>query len=71
MTDERIQDLRDTIEDIIQEVVLLEAMTLRMEQHATRQPDLSSSAIHDTFRRVVCYLSQHAFDLQTLTSPET
>lgn len=59
-------ELYETINDIIQDVVLIEAMTLRMEQHSTAMADLPQELMAQTFARVLDYLSQHAFDLHML-----
>lgn len=56
----------ETINDIIQDVILIEAMTLRMEQHSTAMADLPQELMVQTFARVLDYLSQHAFDLHML-----
>lgn len=56
----------ETINDIIQDVILIEAMTLRMEQHSTAMADLPQELMAQTFARVLDYLSQHAFDLHIL-----
>lgn len=59
-------ELYETINDIIQDVILIEAMTLRMEQHSTAMADLPQELMAQTFARVLDYLSQHAFDLHML-----
>ena len=59
-------ELYETINDIIQDVILIEAMTLRMEQHSTAMADLPQELMAQTFARVLDYLSQHAFDLHIL-----
>ena len=56
----------ETINDIIQDVILIEAMTLRMEQHSTATADLPQEFMDQTFQRVLDYLSQHTFDLHIL-----
>lgn len=56
----------ETINDIIQDVILIEAMTLRMEQRSTAMADLPQEFMDQTFQRVLDYLSQHAFDLHIL-----
>ena len=63
----RNTELRETINDIIQDVILIEAMTLRMEQRSTAMADLPQELMEQTFSRVLDYLSQHAFDLHILT----
>ena len=63
----RETELRETINDIIQDVVLVEAMTLRMEQRSTAMADLPQELMEQTFGRVLDYLSQHALDLHILT----
>ena len=60
-------ELYATINDIIQDVILVEAMTLRMEQRSTAMADLPQELMEQTFSRVLDYLSQHAFDLHILT----
>ena len=59
-------ELYETINDIIQDVILVEAMTLRMEQRSTAMADLPQELIEQTFTRVLDYLSQHALDLYIL-----
>lgn len=59
-------ELYETINDIIQDVILIEAMTLRMEQRSTAIADLPREFMDQTFQRVLDYLSQHAFDLHIL-----
>lgn len=59
-------ELYETINDIIQDVILIEAITLRMEQHSTAMADLPQELMAQTFARVLNYLSQHAFDLHIL-----
>ena len=59
-------ELYETINDIIQDVILIEAMTLRMEQHSTAMADLPQELMAQTLARVLDYLSQHAFDLHIL-----
>ena len=63
----RETELRETINDIIQDVILVEAMTLRMEQRSTAMADLPRELVEQTFDRVLDYLSQHALDLHILT----
>lgn len=63
----RNTELRETINDIIQDVILIEAMTLRMEQRSTAMADLPQELMEQTFCRVLDYLSQHALDLHILT----
>ena len=60
-------ELQETINDIIQDVILVEAMTLRMEQRSTAMADLPRELVEQTFDRVLDYLSQHALDLHILT----
>ncbi len=60
-------ELYETINDIIEDVILVEAMTLRMEQRRTYMVNASPELMEQTFHRVMCYLSQHAADLQVLT----
>lgn len=59
-------ELYATINDIIQDVILVEAMTLRMEQRSTAMADLPQELMEQTFSRVLDYLSQHALDLHIL-----
>ena len=59
-------ELYETINDIIQDVILVEATTLRMEQCSTAMADLPQELIEQTFTRVLDYLSQHALDLYIL-----
>ena len=59
-------ELHATISDIIQDVILVEAMTLRMEQRSTAMADLPQELMEQTFSRVLDYLSQHALDLHIL-----
>ena len=59
-------ELQETINDIIQDVILVEAMTLRMEQRSTAMADLPQALMEQTFGRVLDYLSQHALDLHIL-----
>lgn len=59
-------ELHETINDIIQDVILVEAMTLRMVQRSTSTADLPQELMEQTFSRVLDYLSQHAFDLHVL-----
>ena len=63
----RETELYETIDDIIQDVILVEAMTLRMAQRSTAMADLPQELMEQTFARVLDYLSQHAFDLHILT----
>ena len=65
------EDLQETIEAIIQDVVLLEAMDLRMEHHNPRLSSVSPEVLDDTRQRVLDYLAQHTTDLYTLTKCET
>ncbi len=60
-------ELYETINDIIEDVILVEAMTLRMEQRRPYMVNASPELMEQTFHRVMCYLSQHAADLQVLT----
>lgn len=60
-------ELSETIIDIIEDVILVEAMALRMEQRRTYMVNASPELMEQTFHRVMCYLSQHAADLQVLT----
>ena len=60
-------ELYETINDIIEDVILIEAMTLRMKQRSTAMADLPQELMEQTFSRVLDYLSQHAFDLHILT----
>lgn len=62
----RETELRETINNIIQDIILVEAMTLRMEQRSTAMADLPQALMEQTFTRVLDYLSQHAFDLHIL-----
>lgn len=66
MNFDKTTELQETINDIIQDVILVEAMTLRMEQRSTAMADLPCELIEQTFSRVLDYLSQHAFDLHIL-----
>lgn len=61
------EDLQETIESIIQDVILLEAMDLRMEHQGARLSSVGQDVLTDTRRRVLDYLAQHAADLCTLT----
>ena len=61
------EDLQETIECIIQDVILLQAMDLRIEQQDTYLPSVSQDVLTDTRRRVLDYLAQHAADLCTLS----
>ena len=63
----REENLYETISDIIGDVILIEAMTLRMEQRRPYMVNASPELMEQTFHRVMCYLSQHAADLQVLT----
>ena len=60
-------ELCETINDIIEDVILVEAMTLRMEQRRPYMVNASPELMEQTVHRVMCYLSQHAADLQVLT----
>ena len=66
MNYDKITELNETINDIIQDVILVEAMTLRMEQRSTAMADLPQELMEQTFARVLDYLSQHALDLHIL-----
>lgn len=66
----RETELCQTINDIIQDVILVEAMTLRMEQRSAAMADLPQELMEQTFDRVLDYLSQHAFDLHILTKQQ-
>ena len=59
-------ELHATINDIIEDVILIEAMLLRMEQRSTAMADLPQELMEQTFSRVLDYLSQHALDLHIL-----
>jgi hypothetical protein len=60
------EELQNTINDIIEDVILLEAILLRMEHHSDTA-DFPREQLDAAFLRVTDYLSQHAFDLHTLT----
>ena len=60
-------ELCETISDIIEDVVLVEAMTLRMEHRDSYMVNASPELLEQTFHRILCYLSQHAADLRILT----
>ena len=62
-------ELQNTINDIIEDVILLEAMLLRMGQDS-KAADFPREQLDAAFLRVTDYLSQHAFDLHTLTRSE-
>lgn len=66
MNYDKITELNETVNDIIQDVILVEAMTLRMAQRSAARADLSPELMEQTFARVLDYLSQHAFDLYIL-----
>lgn len=66
MTFDKTTELHETINDIIQDVILVEAMLLRMEQRSVAMADLPTDLMEQTFSRVLDYLSQHAFDLHIL-----
>ena len=59
-------ELHATINDIIEDVILIEAMLLRMEQRSAAMADLPQELMEQTFSRVLDYLSQHALDLHIL-----
>ena len=63
-------ELCETINDIIEDVILVEAMTLRMEHRHAYMVNASPELLEQTFHRVLCYLSQHAADLHVLTRNE-
>ena len=63
-------ELYETINDIMEDVILLEAMRLRMKQRSTAMADLPVEQMERTFDRVLDYLSQHTFDLHILTQPD-
>ena len=63
----RESELYATINDIIEDVILIEAMVLRMKQRSTAMADLPADLMEQTLSRVLDYLSQHAFDLHILT----
>ena len=65
----KTSDLQETINDIIEDVILLEAILLRMEQHSGAA-DFPRQRLESALGRVQDYLSQHAFDLHTLTRSE-
>ena len=63
-------ELSETLNDIMEDVILLEAMHLRMEQRSTAMADLPAEQIEQAFARVLDHLSQHTFDLHILTQPD-
>ena len=66
MNFDKTTELHETINDIIQDVILVEAMLLRMRHRSTAMADLPPDLMEQTFSRVLDYLSQHAFDLHIL-----
>jgi len=70
MSFNKTTELQETINDIIQDVILVEAMTLRMGQRSTAMADLPQELMEQTFSRVLDYLSQHTFDLHILTKQQ-
>ena len=66
MNYDKTTELHATINDIIEDVILIEAMLLRMEQRSSAIADLPQERMEQTFSRVLDYLSQHAFDLHIL-----
>ena len=67
MNYDKITELNETVSDIIEDVILVEAMTLRMEHRHAYMVNASPELLEQTFHRVMCYLSQHAADLHVLT----
>lgn len=62
-----LQNLQETAEELLQDVVLLEAMDLRMEQPLPRMTNVSREILTQTHQRIMDYLSQHAADLYRLS----
>lgn len=63
-----LQNLQETAEELLQDVVLLEAMDLRMEQPLSRMTNVSREVLTQTRQRTMDYLSQHACDLYHLSN---
>ena len=63
-------ELCETINDIIEDVILVEAMTLRIKHRHPYMVNASPELLEQAFHRVLCYLSQHAADLHVLTRNE-
>ena len=59
-------DFQDTLEDLLQDVILLEAMELREKQRDASMTGVPQELLSQTRRRVLDYLSQHAGDLYVL-----
>lgn len=62
-----LQDFETTSEDIIQDMVLLEAMEWRLSRDAHGVLRLPPEVGERALRRVGDYLSQHIWDLHVLT----
>ncbi len=58
---EWLEDFLDTSENLQQDILLLEALTLRAEQRRVETPILWTA-----FHRLLDYLSQHAGELRCL-----
>lgn len=59
-------DFQESLEDLLQDVILLEAMELREKQRDASMTGVPQELLSQTRRRVLDYLSQHAGDLYIL-----
>lgn len=63
---EHYDDFQETLEDLLQDVVLLEAIDLLEKQRDASTAGVPTELLVQTRRRVLDYLSQHAGDLYIL-----
>ena len=70
-SDQVYGDFQETLEDLLQDAVLLEAIDLLEKQRDASMKGVPQEFVVQTRRRVLDYLSQHAGDLYILNGKLT
>ena len=70
-SDQVYGDFQETLEDLLQDAVLLEAIDLLEKQRDASMKGVPQELVVQTRRRVLDYLSQHAGDLYILNGKLT